>query len=80
MNDKAFVDVPGKLRALQFSPDSKWLLATSDNRFIQIWDVATGKLTKEIKGQHPEITAFGLSANGEVMVTGGTDKSIYIWR
>ncbi len=80
VNDKAFADVPGKLRALQFSPDSKWLLATSDNRFIQIWDVATGKLTKEIKGQHPEITAFGLSANGEVMVTGGTDKSIYIWR
>jgi hypothetical protein len=80
VNDRQFAQVPGALHALRFSPDSKWLMATSDRKSVQIWDVGTGKLAREIDGGGSELTAFALSANGEVMVTGGADNKVRIWR
>ena len=42
---------PGNVRALAFSPDSTWLVSgCAPGESLNIWNVATARLEKEIKG------------------------------
>ena len=49
---------PGVVHDLAYGPDGSWLVSASlaDNR-LRIWDVATARLRKEIRGPRLEISA-----------------------
>jgi WD40 repeat protein len=69
---------------LSFSPDGK-LLATgggapTEDGEIKILDVATGKVTTDIKSGHSD-TVFGVcfSPDGKMLATCGADKFVKVW-
>jgi WD40 repeat protein len=68
-----------RVLAVEFSPDGQWLATgggmPSRSGEIKIWNVADGKLVRELKDPHSD-TVFSLdfSADGKYLASGGADK------
>jgi WD40 repeat protein len=67
----------GIVDQLTFSPDGRWLGATSDEGFARIWDVtnpaAGGKVVLSARPFHPVALAF--SPDGQWLATAGCDQA-----
>lgn len=73
-------DRNGHVASLIFSPDSRSLLATTDDWRVCIWDAATGILSKEVRGVHrSRVGCSAVTTNGVYLATGGDDRVIKIW-
>ena len=64
---------PKTVRACVHLPGTD-LLATGSDGTIRLWDVKTGKITKELKGGHPaEVTSLATSPDGKWLISIGPD-------
>src|SRR5207248_2634837 len=66
------------------SPDARLLaVAVSDGGFeqtvLQLWEMATGKLRRTLKGHGGEVTACAFSAGGRVVLTASSDTTVLVW-
>jgi WD40 repeat protein len=88
---RSFVGHEGRLRGLAFSHDGR-LLATasgnSDKRYVakeafdnsvRVWDVATGKELKAMRGHDGEVHAVVWSNDDSKLFSGGTDGQVRVW-
>jgi WD40 repeat protein len=66
---------PGIVRTLAFGPDGRWLVSggDSEDRF-HIWDVATARGRKEIRGPGTRIDGLALSPDGARVAVMGFDE------
>jgi WD40 repeat protein len=70
-------EYPHWIYSLAFSPDGKTLALDGEGR-IGLWEVATGKHLRDLKGEKPEdyfpypINALAFSADGEGLFAGGS--------
>ncbi|MDD5170100.1 MAG: caspase family protein, partial [Syntrophales bacterium] len=70
------------VRSVAVSPDGKYALSGSQNGFIRIWDVSTGKLTKTINaisGPFSALYAIALSPDNKYILTGGDSGIVKLW-
>jgi len=57
------------IRSIVFTPDGSELISASDDKTIRVWDVATGRIVRTIRGEIGDgdpgkIYALALSATG----------------
>ena len=76
-------DHPGKVNAIQFSPDSQSILAATGvtglyGLAIQ-WDLRTKQKLNELKDHHDVLYAATFSPDGKMIATGGYDRKINLW-
>jgi WD40 repeat protein len=76
----------GTIRALHhvsgascFSPDRKLLAATGSGNTIQLFDVATGKEVRTLRGHKEQVMDLGFSADGKTLVSASRDKTARLW-
>jgi serine/threonine protein kinase len=74
----------GSEQALGIFPNGKTVISSSSDGKFQLWDTATGRLTKSFssgvnKSSFESINTLALSFNGRVMASGGWDGSILLW-
>jgi serine/threonine protein kinase len=74
----------GSEQALGIFPNGKTVISSSSEGKFQLWDTATGRLTKSFSSaanssSFESISTLALSFNGRVMATGGWDGSILLW-
>ncbi len=63
---------------LALSGDGKWLLSTSKERKIHLWDLSRGEQAQAVAADSLSRTA-ALSGNGQIIVTGHDDGSARQW-
>jgi WD40 repeat protein len=71
-----------RITGLAFTPDGSQLVSASEDKLIRVWDVATGKTLRAIRGEADvvlagKIYAMVLSPDGKWLAAAGlTDKSV----
>jgi WD40 repeat protein len=64
------------IKGLAFTPDGRQLVSASDDKTIRVWDIATGKTLRTIRGEAApgdpgKIYAMALSPDGKWLAAGG---------
>ncbi len=68
-----------EITALAFMPDARWLLSTSLDKTMRIWDIPSGQLIDIIEFDEAIVT-LAVSPNGDMLATGHTDAlGVYLW-
>jgi WD40 repeat protein len=67
-----------------FSPDGRTLAVTRYNleawRFsVQLWEVATGTLRRELEGHAGPLSALAFAPDGRALATGSDDTTLLLW-
>ena len=63
------------VNSVAFSPDGRFVLSSSDDRTLKLWDVATGKELRSFSGRGP--VAF--SPDSRFILSGNLDKTLKLW-
>ena len=70
-----------KISGIAFTPDGRQLVSASDDKTIRVWDLASGKTVRTIRGESApghagKVYAMALSPDGKWLAAGGwMDKS-----
>ncbi|EXL92615.1 hypothetical protein FOIG_14355 [Fusarium odoratissimum NRRL 54006] len=67
------------VNAVAFSPDSKLLISTSNDRSIRAWHWDTGECIHEFKDQQNPICSSAMSPDGRTVATASNSGVICIW-
>ena len=69
----------GRITDLIFSQDGKFLISSSLDNQVQLWDVATQTALGTVQHQKGHVKALQIDPNGGFLFTGGSDGNIMVW-
>lgn len=70
---------PSAVTAIAFAPDGKSIAAGSNDSTIYLWDPATQKEQKQIKGMQQRVTAVLITPDGKSLVAGSQLGMVSVW-
>jgi WD40 repeat protein/beta-lactamase regulating signal transducer with metallopeptidase domain len=65
--------------ALACSRDGKTVALATEDRTVQVRDLATGDLRSVLEGHTDAVTSLALSPDGKTLATGSADKRVKLW-
>jgi WD40 repeat protein len=69
----------GHIRCCAWTPDSKILASSGDDKTIRLWSVPEGKCLDVIKGHEDKVFAVAFSLDNKTMSTGAYDDTVKLW-
>lgn len=69
----------GRVLALAFSPDGRYLATGGVDRAVRIWELATGKRVHTFEGHRGPVAALQFSPDGNTLASGGFDRTVLVW-
>lgn len=66
------------VQSIDFSPDSRILASSSDDRTVKLWSVATGECLKTLAHEHWVRTVV-FDLDGMTLISGSQDGTIRLW-
>lgn len=69
----------GSVYTLAFSPDGSTLATSGNDRFIRIWDVATGIDKATLRGHTSGVRFLTFNSDGTLLASVSHDKTIGLW-
>jgi WD40 repeat protein len=65
--------------SLEFSHDGKYLASGAADKFLKVFDVATGKFVRSFEGHTHHVLGVSWKADGSVLASAGADNQIKVW-
>jgi WD40 repeat protein len=62
-----------------FSPDGKLLATAAADKFVKVWEVPGGKLTRSFEGHTGHVLGVGWTADGKRLASCGADNVVKLW-
>jgi WD40 repeat protein len=79
-NDRATLSGhTGRVNAVAWSPDGKWLASCGQDGLVKFWDAGSGKEAASLVAHGGGATALTFSQRGELLATAGADGTIKLW-
>src|SRR5690242_2225328 len=69
----------GPVYRVRYSPDGKWLASAGLDKTIRLWDAATGKELRQLKGHEGTVACVAFSPDGKTLVSGSQDGTVRLW-
>ena len=68
------------VRAVAFSPNSKWVASGSEDKTVRIWDAETGNVVAgPFEGHTNLVNSVAFSHDGKQVASGSWDNTVRIW-
>jgi WD40 repeat protein len=64
---------------IDFSPDGKYLASSAADKFIKVFEVATGKFVRSFEGHTHHVLGVRWRADGKVLASCGADNVVKVW-
>ncbi len=68
-----------KVRALDISPDGKYVASGDGSGTIILWDALSGSKVRTLSGHTSWVNGLDFSPDGQMLVSGSSDKTVIIW-
>ena len=69
-----------KVSSVAFSPDGRYIVSSSGDKTIQLWDAQTGgQVGIPLQGHTDSVNSVAFSPDGRHIVSGSEDKTIQLW-
>jgi WD40 repeat protein len=69
----------GGARHVAFHPAGRLLAAASLTRAVRLWDVRTGRLTRELAGHEDAVNCVAFSPDGKLLASSSDDHTVRLW-
>ena len=69
----------GKVNALLFSPDGKWLSSGGDDGSVKIWELSSGRLIQDFSLHTGPVTSLQYHPNELLLASGSMDRTAKFW-
>ncbi len=64
---------------VRFSPDGKQIVSAGTDGAIKLWNIASGKEIKSLRGHDGNVTSVAFSPDGRFLASGGYDGTVRLW-
>ncbi len=72
-------DASNGAAGVAFSPDGKYLVTSSWDGIVRLWDVASGKEVRQFLGHSGSVFGAAFSPDGKYILSSGTDRTVRLW-
>lgn len=70
---------PNSVMSVAYSPDGRFLASANANGTVKLWNLATGRRNRTLRGHAGAVNAVALSADGRLAAGAGDDKTVRLW-
>lgn len=64
---------------LEFSYDGQFLVSGAADKFVKVFNVASGQIVRSYEGHTSHVLGVAFKADGSLLASGGADNAIKIW-
>ncbi|KAF8551653.1 WD40 repeat-like protein [Imleria badia] len=66
-------------RSVIISPDNKYLVAGSEDKYIRIWNIETGEFLRTLSGHTGEVYALAFTSDSRSLFSASGDRTVRVW-
>ncbi|HEY7065192.1 MAG TPA: WD40 repeat domain-containing protein [Chloroflexota bacterium] len=70
----------GRVTALAFSADGRWLASGGADARVRVWDTASGEQVAQFAGHRGDVTAVAFRPDGGLLASAGWDGRVNVWQ
>ncbi|MBK8022379.1 MAG: protein kinase [Chloroflexi bacterium] len=77
---RGFVGHTDRIKAVDYSPDGRYILTGSGDSTVRLWEVQTGREVRQFSGDMQDINSAVFSPDGQTILTGSRhDHTMRLW-
>ena len=61
------------------TPDGKRAVLTSQDEFLEVWDLEAGRILRTLEGHANRVNAVAVTPDGRRVVSGSEDQTLRVW-
>jgi WD40 repeat protein len=70
----------GGITALAVTPDGEFLISSSEDKTMKVWQLETGLCVQTLRGHSDRIKDLAIAPDGNHLISVSTDKTVKVWK